>query len=70
MIKKIIDWIINQEKQSIDDFPVLAAPMSEKFTIPLKTAEAIMNAVIEWETDPVTINSLEETLIKEFPYLS
>ena len=66
MIKKIIDWIIAQEKESIDEYPALAAPMTEEFVLPLETAEAIMDTVIEWETDVNTIDSLEELLNKKF----
>lgn len=69
MIKKIIDWIIEQEKESIDEYPALAAPLTEEFILPLETAENIMNTVIEWETDPNTIDSLEELLQKRFPDL-
>lgn len=69
MIKKIIDWIIEQEKESIDEYPALAQPLSEKFPIDVGIAEGIMNTVIEWETDPNTIDSLEELLNKKFPSL-
>ena len=69
MIKKIIHWIIEQEKESIDDFPELALPLSEKFDINVDCAESLMNTVIEWETDPNTIDSLEELLGKRFPDL-
>jgi len=69
MIKKIIDWIVAQEKESLDEYPALASPMTEEFVLPLETCENIMNAVIEWETDANTIDSLEELLQKRFPDL-
>ena len=67
MIKKIIDWIIDQQYESIDDYPQLVEPLIEKFGLETSCAQAFIDAVIEWETDAVTIDSLEEFLQKRFP---
>jgi hypothetical protein len=66
-MKKIINFIIDQELESLDDFPSLAKPISEKFNIELETAEKIINEVIGWETSSTTIESLEELLNGMFP---
>lgn len=67
MIKKIIDWIIAQEKESLDEYPALVKPLSEKFGLDFGIAEGIINTVIEWECDSNTIHSLEEILVRKFP---
>lgn len=66
-MKKIIDFIIAQELESLDDYPTLVAPITEEFVLPLDTATAIIDAVVEWETDSNTIYSLEEVLGRKFP---
>ena len=66
-MKKIISWIIDQEHETIDKYPCLALPLSIQFGIKISCAQEIMNTVIEWETDPNTIDSLEELLNKRFP---
>ena len=68
-IKKIIDWVVDQEKQSIDDYPALAKPLADKFDLDYKVAEQIMNSIIEWECDINTVYSLEDILLKKFPRL-
>lgn len=66
-MKKIIDFIIAQELESLDKYPTLVAPITEEFVLPLDTATAIIDAVVEWETDSNTIYSLEEVLGRKFP---
>ena len=66
-MKKIIKFIIDQEYESLDDYPSLAKPISEKFEINLETAEDIINTVIEWENNDNIHNSLEEFLVNKFP---
>lgn len=67
MIKKIIHWIIDQKLESIDDYPALAEPIAEEFGIDVGVADGIVLAVIDWETNSTTIDSLEEFLGKKFP---
>lgn len=66
MIKKIINWIIDQKLESIDDYPALAEPIADEFNLDFGIAEGIINTVIEWECSN-TVNSLEETLVRKFP---
>ena len=66
-MKEIIQFIIDQQHETIDEYPSLAKPISEKFGIDLGVAEGIMMSVMEWETDANTIDSLEELLSKRFP---
>ena len=66
-MKKIIDWIIEQEHESIDTYPELVLPLADKFNVEVSCAESIMNTVVEWETDANTIDSLEDLLNKRFP---
>jgi len=66
-MKKIINWIIEQEHESIDTYPSLVLPLSEEFNININCAQSIIDAVIEWEIDSNTIDSLEELLNKTFP---
>lgn len=63
----IIDWIIEQEFKSLDDYPCLALPLSKQFKIDISTSQLIIETVIEWETETDTKNSLEDLLIKRFP---
>ena len=66
-MRKIIEFIIEQKLESLDDYDTLARPISEHFSIELTCAESIIEAVVEWETDSNTIDSLEELLMKRFP---
>lgn len=66
-MKQIIKFIIDQEYESLDDYPKLAEPVSEKFEIELETAKEIIDSVIEWETNDDIHNSLEEFLVFKFP---
>jgi hypothetical protein len=66
-INKIIHWIIDQQYDSIDHYPNLIVPLSLEFDLKGDCAEEFINTVIEWETDPNTIDSLEELLNKRFP---
>lgn len=66
-INKIIHWIIDQQYDSIDNYPNLIVPLSLEFELEGDCAEELINTVIEWETDPNTIDSLEELLNKRFP---
>ena len=66
-INKIIHWIIDQQYDSIDNYPNLIVPLSLEFELEADCAEELINTVIEWETDPNTIDSLEELLNKRFP---
>lgn len=66
-MKKIINWIIDQKQETIDTYPALVEPLSLKFNLEISCTQAIIDAVIEWETDSNTIESLEELLNKRFP---
>lgn len=66
-MKKIIDWIIEQEHESVATYPELVLPLSEKFNIEVSCAQSIMDSVVEWENDANTIHSLEELLRFRFP---
>jgi len=66
-MKKIIGFIIDQELESLDDYPTLVNPIAEEFGLETSCAQSIIDTVIEWETDPNTILSLEELLGKRFP---
>ena len=66
-MKKIIEFIINQELESLDDYPSLIEPITNKFNIDYGIAEGIINTVIEWETNVNTIDSLELVLHRKFP---
>lgn len=68
-MRKIIDFIVEQELETIDEYPSLAEPISEKFSIDIGTAEAIMNIVIDWECLKHG-DSLEKILNKKFPSLA
>jgi hypothetical protein len=66
-MKKIIQFIIDQQHETIDTYPTLVLPIAEKFNIEASCAQSIIDTVMEWETDPNTINSLDELLQKRFP---
>jgi len=66
-MKKIIQYIIDQQLQSLDDYPTLVNPIAEEFNLEVSCAQSLIDTVIEWETDPNTIDSLEELLSKRFP---
>ena len=66
-MKKIINWIIAQEHETIDEYPSLALPLSEEFNLDISCAKAIVDCVIEWEKDSNTIYSMEEFLNRTFP---
>lgn len=66
-MKEIIQFIIEQQHKTIDEYPTLAKPIAEKFGLDLGVAEGIMMSVMEWETSTTTIDSLEEFLQKKFP---
>lgn len=66
-MKKIITFIIDQELESLDDYPTLVNPIAEEFELETSCAQSIIDTVLEWETDPNTILSLEELLGKRFP---
>lgn len=65
-MKKIINWVIGQEHDTIDNYPSLAEPLSKEFGIDLGVAKGIMNTIIEWECG-TGIDTLEDVLNKEFP---
>jgi hypothetical protein len=66
-MKKIIDWIIDQQLESVDLYQRLVLPLSEEFNIRICCAQSIVDGVVEWELDPNTIDSLEVLLNKRFP---
>jgi hypothetical protein len=66
-MKTIIDFIVEQELDSIDNYPELVKPIAEKFDLDFGIAEGIIYTVIEWETDINTVHSLEEILVRKFP---
>lgn len=66
-INKIIHWIIDQQHESIDSYPELVNPIAEEFDLEVSCAQSVIDTVVEWETDPNTIDSLEELLNKRFP---
>ncbi len=66
-MKKIINWVIDQGHETIDTYPTLVEPLSIEFGIEISCAQSIIDTVMEWETDPNTIDSLEELLNKRFP---
>jgi len=66
-MKKIIQYIIDQQLQSLDDYPTLVIPISEEFGLDVSCAQSLIDTVVEWETDANTIDSLEELLSKRFP---
>lgn len=69
MIKKIIDWIIEQEKESIDDYPKLVQPLAEKFDLKPEISESIINTIIGWESDTCPPSSLENVLTMKFAHI-
>ena len=66
-MKKIIDFIVEQELDTLDKYPELSKPLADEFDLDFDIAEAIINTVIEWECDSNTIHSLEEILVRKFP---
>ncbi len=66
-MKKIIKFIIEQQLESLDDYPTLVNPIADKFTLDVSCAQSIIDTVVEWETDSNTIDSLEGLLTKRFP---
>jgi len=66
-INNIIHWIINQQMESLDDYPQLVNPLAEEFDLEVSCSQSLIDTIIEWETDPNTIDSLEELLNKRFP---
>ena len=66
-MKKIIQFIIDQQLESLDDYPTLVNPIAEEFNLEVSCAQSIIDTVVEWETDANTIDSLEALLIKRFP---
>lgn len=66
-MKKIINFIIDQQLESLDDYPTLVNPIAEEFSLEVSCAQSIIDTVVEWETDANTIDSLEALLIKRFP---
>ena len=65
-MKKLIDFIIAQEHDTIDDYPTLIQPIADEFNLDYGIAEGIINTVIEWECSSA-VNSLEEILVRKFP---
>lgn len=66
-MKNIIKFIIDQEYESVDDYPRIAQPIAEEFELDLDIAQDIIKSVIEWETNDDIHNSLEEFLVIKFP---
>ena len=66
-MKKIINWIIDQEQETIDTFPALVEPLSTHFGLEISCAQSIIDVVIEWETDSNCIDNLTDILYKRFP---
>jgi len=66
-MRNIIQFIIDQQHETIDTYPTLVLPIAEEFNIGVSCAQSIIDTVIEWETDPHTIDSLEVLLTKRFP---
>ena len=66
-MKKIINWVIDQQQESIDTYPALVEPLSTEFGLEISCAQSIIDTIVEWETDANTIDSLEGLLIKRFP---
>jgi len=65
-MKKIIEFIIDQELESLDDYPTLIQPIADEFNLDFGIAEGIVNTVINWECSN-TVDSLEEILVRSFP---
>lgn len=65
-MRKIIKYVIAQEFETLDTYPSLIEPLANKFSIDIKIAEGIINAIIEWERSS-SPNSLEKTLCEKFP---
>jgi len=65
-MKKVIQFIIDKQLVSLDDYPSLAEPITKEFDLDLATANDIINTVIEWECSSTT-DSLEEVLNRKYP---
>ena len=65
-MKKIIEFIVEQQLENLDDYPTLVKPISEKFNIDLDVAEKIINEVIGWEGSGC-VECLETFLKRMFP---
>ena len=66
-MQKIINFIIDQQLESLDDYPNLIQPIANEFNIDFGIAEGIINTVIEWENDISIHESLDEILVRKFP---
>lgn len=66
-MERIINWIIEQQLESVNLYQSLVIPLSEEFDINISCAQSIVDTVVEWETDANTIDSLEDLLNKRFP---
>jgi len=66
-MQKIIKFIIDQQLESLDDYPNLIQPIANEFNIDFGIAEGIINTVIEWENDISIHESLDEILVRKFP---
>ena len=66
-MKKIINWVIDQQHETIDTYPTLVEPLSQEFGIEISCAQSTIDSIIEWETNPNTIDNLEDLLNKRFP---
>lgn len=66
-MKKIINYIIDQQLMSLEEYQELVVPISKEFGLKLSCAQSIVDSVVEWELDCTTIDSLEELLNKRFP---
>lgn len=66
-MQKIIKFIIDQQLESLDDYPTLIQPIANEFNLDFGIAEGIINTVIEWECDLSIHESLDEILVRKFP---
>lgn len=73
-MKKVIDFIVEQKLETIDNYPDLIKPISEKFNISTHdgkhqgedAAELLIECVVYWELHPENPYSLESILNKKF----
>jgi len=66
-MKKLIEFVIAQQLATIEEYDTLVSPLVEEFGIEASLAQSIIEAIVEWELDPNTIDSLEEHLTNRFP---
>lgn len=66
-MQKIIKFIIDQQPESLDDYPSLIQPIANEFNLDYGIAEGIINTVLEWESDLNISDSLDEILVRKFP---